>query len=104
MSDNETVSESVEHANRNATKGFGIDYKYSETSGTHTLTLRNHPEVQVKTTVTERALLFVSFYISGQLSGATAAAEARDAVKESVDVAPEGSTFRRSLNKLLGRG
>lgn len=100
-SDNVSVSESVAVLNEGLPEGYGIDY-YTHSSGMHVLTLRNSPEMVLKTKDTTRALNFVTFYSAGVDAGQVAERRTRDEQSE-VTSSSDQTMLRRTLNKLLGK-
>lgn len=105
--DNVSVSESVETVNMDLPEDHGIDYRYTDSSGLHTLTVRGLPELTIKTKDTNRALNFVSFFNAGVYAGYAAEKARRDEESEAASVAPDSDRnqplMRRTWNRLLGR-
>lgn len=102
--DNVSVSESVETVNMDLPEDHGIDYRYTDSSGLHILTVRGLPELTIKTKDTNRALNFVSFFNAGIYAGLAAEKVRRnDAVQLTSLSDRDQPLMRRTWNRLLGR-
>lgn len=101
--DNASVSESVQEVNLALPEDHGIDYRYTDSSGLHTLTVRGLPELTIKTKDTNRAMNFVEFFNAGIYAGYAAENARRDAVQLTSLSDRDQPLMKRTWNRLLGR-
>ena len=101
--DNVSVSESVETVNMDLPEDHGIDYRYTDSSGLHILTVRGLPELTIKTKDTNRAMNFVEFFNAGIYAGYAAENARRDEESVTPDSDRNQPLMKRTWNRLLGR-
>lgn len=99
--DNVSVSESVETVNMDLPEDHGLDYRYTHSSGLHTLTVRGLPELTIKTKDTNRALNFVSFFNAGIYAGVAGSVKVVEEYEP--QLTRQQPLMKRTWDRLLGR-